>query len=303
MSLSWDDPGDDSITGYLVLRRCRVLHETGEFMLHVEDRVSESPEYVVPSVRYVYRIKAWNVGGLSERSEWFDADMPAAPPGPNNPATGAPTIRGTARVGETLTAGTSGIADPDGLTDVTYSYRWVANDGTADTDISGATGSTYTLVSADEGRTLRVRVSFTDDGGYSETLTSTATDAVAAGAPTDPPPDEGEDTPAPAISVSYAEVQEGPGAVLAFGVTLDRASTSEVTVDWETRDSSAQAGTDYLEGTGTLRFAPGETAKTVNVVVLVDADDEEGREVMILRVLNATGSTIARDIGAGLILP
>ena len=34
----------------------------------------------------------------------------------NNPATGAPRITGTARVGETLTAVTTGIMDADGLT-------------------------------------------------------------------------------------------------------------------------------------------------------------------------------------------
>ena len=57
----------------------------------------------------------------------------------NTPATGEPTIIGTAQVGEMLTADTSGIADVDGLVNATYSYQWVANDGTSDTDISGAT--------------------------------------------------------------------------------------------------------------------------------------------------------------------
>ena len=47
-------------------------------------------------------------------------------------------------------------------------------------DISGATGSTYTAVEADEGERLKVRVSFTDDAGNAESLTSAATDAVAA---------------------------------------------------------------------------------------------------------------------------
>ena len=47
----------------------------------------------------------------------------------NNPATGAPAITGTARVGETLTADTSGIADADGLTGASFSYQWLA-DGT-----------------------------------------------------------------------------------------------------------------------------------------------------------------------------
>ena len=94
----------------------------------------------------------------------------------NTPATGAPTISGTAQVGETLTADTSGVADADGLSNVQYEYQWLADD----TDISGATASTYTLVAADEGKAIQVKVSFTDDGGNSETLTSAATGAVLA---------------------------------------------------------------------------------------------------------------------------
>ena len=102
---------------------------------------------------------------------------------PNSPATGAPTISGTAQVGEALTAGTSGIADQDGLTNVAYGYQWLA-DGV---DIAGATGSTYTLVDADEGAAIRVQVSFTDDAGHEESLTSAATDAVVEAEPTEPP--------------------------------------------------------------------------------------------------------------------
>ena len=118
----------------------------------------------------------------------------------------------------------------------------------------------------------------------------------------DPPPDEGEDTP-PAISVSYPEAREEAGAVLAFRVTLDRASSSEVTVDWRTQDSSARAGQDYVAGTGTLVFAPGQTEQTVNVSVLVDDDDDEPRETMLLRLSEAMDATIDRGIGVGVILP
>ena len=94
----------------------------------------------------------------------------------NSPATSAPTVTGTARVGETLTADTSGIADADGLTNATFTYQWAAGGS----DISGATGSTYTLTASDQGQTVQVRVSFTDDAGNEETLTSEATAAVAA---------------------------------------------------------------------------------------------------------------------------
>ena len=98
----------------------------------------------------------------------------------NTPATGAPAISGTAQVGHTLTADTSGIADADGLSDTTFRYQWMSS---RDTDIQGATGDTYTLVPADAGKTIKVRVSFTDDGGFDESLTSAPTAAVVAATP------------------------------------------------------------------------------------------------------------------------
>ena len=94
----------------------------------------------------------------------------------NTPATGEPAISGTARVGETLTADTSGIADEDGLTNVSYSYQWVADD----TDIDGATDSSYTLSEDDVGKSIQVQVSFEDDADNEESLTSAATATVAA---------------------------------------------------------------------------------------------------------------------------
>ena len=109
------------------------------------------------------------------------------PPPANSPATGAPTISGTAQAGETLTASTSDIEDDDGLDNVGYSYQWLANGA----DIAGATSSSYTLVEADNGKTIQVNVSFRDDKNNPETLTSAATAAVeprpntpATGAPT-----------------------------------------------------------------------------------------------------------------------
>ena len=68
-----------------------------------------------------------------------------APGTPNTAATGAPTITGTAQVGKTLTAVTTGITDSDGLTSATYTYQWIRVDGTDEEDISGENSSTYTL--------------------------------------------------------------------------------------------------------------------------------------------------------------
>ena len=103
----------------------------------------------------------------------------AVAPNPNSPATGLPTISGTAQVDETLEAETSDISDADGLNNVTFSYQWLRSDGPTDTDIQNATGSTYTLGVEDEGKTVKVMVSFTDDAGTQESLTSAATDSVA----------------------------------------------------------------------------------------------------------------------------
>ena len=44
----------------------------------------------------------------------------------NTPATGAPTITGTVRVGETLTANTTDISDSDGLNNATFTYQWLS---------------------------------------------------------------------------------------------------------------------------------------------------------------------------------
>ena len=105
----------------------------------------------------------------------------------NSPATGAPTISGTARVDMPLTAGTSDIADTDGLDDASFSYQWIRTVGNNDTAIAGQTNSTYTLSDDDQGKTIKVRVTFTDDAGNGESLTSEATAAVAAGSPPDKP--------------------------------------------------------------------------------------------------------------------
>ena len=102
-------------------------------------------------------------------------------PVPNTAATGDPRITGTAQVEETLTAGTSAIADAEGLTNVAYTYQWLADD----TDITDATLSTYTLTADEEGKAIKVKVSFDDDEGNAEERTSAATAAVAAAATPD----------------------------------------------------------------------------------------------------------------------
>ena len=110
---------------------------------------------------------------------------------PNTAATGEPTISGTPQVEQTLTADTSAISDGDGLSNVSYQYQWL-RDGA---DIAGQTNSTYRLVSADQDKTIQVRVTFRDDADNAESLTSMATTAVAA-----------RPTPAVLLTASFANV-------------------------------------------------------------------------------------------------
>ena len=90
----------------------------------------------------------------------------------NDAPTGLPLITGTISEDQTLTADTSGIADADGLG--TLSYQWLRN-GMA---IAEATSSTYTLGDADVGTQISVTVSYTDEQGTSESVTSVPTEAV-----------------------------------------------------------------------------------------------------------------------------
>ena len=96
----------------------------------------------------------------------------------NVAATGAPRVTGDARVGRTLTALQGDLADANGLPDprfpAGYSFQWTRVDGMDEPNISGATSQTYTLTAADQGKKVKVTVTFTDAVGSSESRTSAA---------------------------------------------------------------------------------------------------------------------------------
>ena len=111
VTLDWDDPGDSSITGYQVLRRSRDGDEYGdgrgtvEFVPIVDDTGSGETTYTDRSVtartRYVYRVKAINLQGLSARSSYLNVEISATPVPtlePNPEATPEPTAEPTPTV-------------------------------------------------------------------------------------------------------------------------------------------------------------------------------------------------------------
>ena len=103
-----------------------------------------------------------------------------------------------------------------------------------------------------------------------------------------------------AIDVADAKVTEGPGATLDFVVSLSRAASGTVTVDYATADGTATEGDDYTRTEGTLTFAAGQTSKTVAVPVLDDAHDDGG-ETLTLVLSNAVGARIRDGEAVGTI--
>ena len=103
------------------------------------------------------------------------------------------------------------------------------------------------------------------------------------------------------ISVADAEAREGADEAVEFAVTLNRAASGTVTVDYATADGTAVAGEDYTATSGTLSFAAGEREKTVAVPILDDGHDE-GKETFLLRLSNAQGAHIADGEAVGTIV-
>ena len=279
VTLSWEAPDDDSVTGYQILRR-RPRKGENTLLVQVNDTGSTATEYtdgdVTPDVLYAYRVKAINPTGLGGLSNYVNV-TPVNPVDPvqNSPAMGRPTISGTTRVGEKLTADTSGIADADGLTKVSHRYQWIASDGGADVDITGATGSTYTLVTADRGLYIKVRVSFKDDAGNNENLTSVATDEVgfAAQQQASNSPATGQPTIIGPARVGETLTADTSGIVDADGLTKVSHRYQWVANDGDTdADISGATGSTYT-------LVADDVDKTIKVKVTVT--DDVGNETTL----------------------
>ena len=170
VDLSWKAPVDTgglAITGYRIEWRA-ADGSTWQDAVANTGSTATTRTVTVPSGQTTrrFRVSAINTQGTGDPSD--------VATGANTPATGRPTVSGSGRAGQMLTAATDGISDEDGLTGVTYEYRWFHLDGTTETAIAGAESDAYMPVPADLGTRIGVRVDFTDDGGFAETRASAA---------------------------------------------------------------------------------------------------------------------------------
>jgi hypothetical protein len=112
-----------------------------------------------------------------------------------------------------------------------------------------------------------------------------------------------QDASPPSLGINDVTVVEGNTDAVAatFVVTLSRPSTETITVAYATADSGATAGSDYQAASGMLTFAPGETEKTITVLVNGDRLVEP-TEAFVVNLSNPTNANINTATGIGTIL-
>ena len=212
----------------------------------VDDGVHEADSVVTVTLE---ANAAYELGSDATAEVTVEDDDNAAP-------TGAPTIDDTTPVvGETLTADASNLDDPDGLTNRSFTWRWVRVSGGTDTPLAGATTASYTVVAGDVGSTLKVEASFTDDDGTAETVESAETATVEA---------------LPEVTVaSDGDVTEGSAAVFTLTRTGDLAQTLDV--DYEV---TASGDFGVTTGAGTATFLANSATVQVSVATTGDTTHE-----------------------------
>ena len=191
---------------------------------------------------------------------------------------------------------------------MTVSYQTA--DGTAtvaDSDYAAVAATVLTFNPGQTSKTVTVLVTGDSSVEPNETFTvnlsgasgATIADATGQGTILN---DDGAALPLLSINdVSLAEGNSGTTA-FTFTVSLSGASASPVTVSYETAEGTASVLTDFTEVTATvLTFAPGQTSKTVTVLVSGDTSAEL-TETFAVNLSGASGATITDGAGQGSIV-
>ncbi|WP_319432275.1 chitinase [Mycobacterium sp. RTGN5] len=228
-----------------------------------------------------------------------DATVPQLPTVSIDKAVKAEGNSGTSNMTFTVTLSKAATAP------VTVNYATANGTATAGQDYTAATG-TVTFAAGQTTKTITVAVigdaTVETDENFTVTL-SNPTGATIAGASAvgTIANDDVAVTP-PNVSIGNANKAEGNSGTsnMTFTVTLSKAATVPITVDYATSNGTATAGQDYTAATGTVTFAAGETTKTIAVAVAGDATVEP-TETFTVALSNATGATIVTASAIGTI--
>ena len=193
-------------------------------------------------------VSSWTdyYGGLVVFSDPSASSALTVPPLNTSP----PTISGTPDEGSTLTASPGSWADSP----TSYAYQWQDCDGLLCSNISGATGSTYTLQSSDVGKTIDVVVTASNAAGSIPAVSSQTTVVQTPPAPVS--------TTLPTISGSAQQ-----GQILTASNGSWSNSPSSYAYQWQDCSSSTSC-TDISGATSSsYTLASSDVGKTVDVVV------------------------------------
>ncbi|HEX6711855.1 MAG TPA: Calx-beta domain-containing protein [Thermoleophilaceae bacterium] len=191
-------------------------------------------------------------------------------------------------------------AQPGGR--VVVDYATADGSATAPGDYAADSGS-LTFAAGDTTQTVTVQVNGDTTAESDETfgvnlsnVVGNATIADATGVGTIVNDDGPVIVPPSRISIGDVSMAEGNAGQTAFRATvsLDAAQPTPVAVDFATADGTASAASDYAANTGTVTFAPGETAKTVTVQVNGDTV-REPNESFAVNLSNVVGNATIAD--------
>ena len=182
---------------------------------------------------------------------------------------------------------------------VTVAYATADGTAVQDADYVPATG-TITFQPGDRTKTIPVTTIDDDEPESEEHFTvtlsnpdgATLDDGSGQGAITD------DDDAPPQLFIVDASADEGD--TVEFTVTLTGTATQAVTVDFETADGTALAGSDYRQTSGTLTFPVGTETQTISVPTHED-DSAEADETFAVRLSDPDGATIEDDSARGTI--
>ena len=286
-----DSDADDSVTGYEITGGAdQALFEIGA--TSGELTFKSAPNYEDPQdsgTDNVHEVTVRATSGAGTREMTADQTIAVTVTNADEGQSGTVTIDDTTpMVGDELTASTANAADPDGLPDpFAPTWKWYRTpDGGSETEITGETSATYTVVAADLGATLTAKASWTDKGGFANTLSSAPTSAVAVA------------SALPALSVGNASATEG--AVLHFPLTLSAAASENVTVtctaSFESGDTAVAADLSPITS-GTATITAGGTSGTCSILSVQDTidEDDETFTVTLTEVLPSGHAQLAAD--------
>ena len=209
----------------------------------------------------------------------------------NDAPSGILKISGTPAQEDILTADTSGLSDTDGLG--AFSYQWMRDE----TAISGETSTTLTLGETDVGKKISVTVTYTDQQGTSETVTSASTNAISNknDLPTGSVTLSGEAIEGQVLSLDTSTIADADGlgdfsiSWLRDGETISGATSSNYTLTQQDVGASVSGKVTYVDGGGIT-----ESLATSATAIIENVNDAPTGSI-IISGSNSEGSTLTLD--------